>query len=249
MPTLFISDLHLDQNNPHLTELFRVFLSEHARAIDALYIIGDLFQVWLGDDIADEYQRLMIKLIQDYTRSGIPTYFMPGNRDFLIGQQFSHQTGCHLLTDPSLIDLYGQLTFVTHGDRLCTRDRAHQVFRLLSQNTLAKKIFLSLPAKYRQFLAGNIRKRSIKRKKDLAMEIMDITPEIIPIILDKFHVLNMIHGHTHRPAMEFFNHHEQEASRIVLSDWREKGNYLLCQANGVKELVYFDLSGNSDTPL
>lgn len=239
MTTLFISDLHLDCKHPELAHLFEIFLQQHARGIDALYILGDFFEIWFGDDIQNDFQKQIIQRLKTYTDSGIPTYFMVGNRDFLIGQQFANESGCILLADPSIIDLYGTATLLKHGDDLCSLDVKHQWYRRLTRNKLIQKLFLTLPRKTREDIGNGIREKSMQRVRQLDYNLLDATQEQIQAEFTKHKVTQFIHGHTHRPTIEYFQSQDKSVCRMVLSDWGKLGNYLLCEPNGTKRLVYF----------
>lgn len=244
MATLFISDLHLDAKHPKLTELFLIFLKTHARSADALYILGDLFEIWLGDDIPSSFAITIQQALYEYTAStNISTYFLAGNRDFLVGHTFAKQAGITLLPDPTVINLYGNQVLIKHGDDLCTQDRRHQYFRRLSRNTLINKMFLALPYSLREKMGTKIRVASQKRSPTLSQEIMDVTPHLVPQIMCQHRVYQFIHGHTHQPAIIYFPLNNRLANRIVLSDWGDYGNFLSVESDGSQRLVYFDQAG------
>jgi UDP-2,3-diacylglucosamine hydrolase len=244
MATLFISDLHLDASHPQLTNLFLIFLKTHAKSADALYILGDLFEIWLGDDEPSEFAVIIQQALHEHiTTNQIPTYFLPGNRDFLVGKTFAQQTGIVLLSDPTIINLYGEPVLIKHGDDLCTQDSRHQYFRRISRNFLVKKAFLTLPCSIREKMGAKIRLASQKRSPTLIPEKMDVTPEVIPKLMQQHQVYQFIHGHTHQPAIIYFPLHDRLANRIVLSDWGNNGNFLKVEPDGSKRLIYFDHTG------
>lgn len=237
--TLFISDLHLDRSRPAITQLFLAFLNREAAQADALYILGDLFEAWIGDDNKTEFNEMIFDAIKKISQAGTPIYIMPGNRDFLIGKNFIQQTGCHYLTDPSVINLYGNRVLLMHGDLLCTDDKDYLRFRKIVQNPVIKNLFLCLPLIWRKNIALKLRSRSQMQGATKSSNVMDATNEGVKNIIDKYDVLFLIHGHTHRPSIHYFNHAEKTIRQIVLSDWDKRGNALSIQANGKMKLYYF----------
>jgi UDP-2,3-diacylglucosamine hydrolase len=175
-------------------------------------------------------------------QSGVATYFMPGNRDFLVGQAFADATGCNLLSDPSIIDLYGTKVLLAHGDSLCTDDRMHQIFRAITAMPWLQRLYLKQPFARRLAIAQKFRLISKNRTRSKSIVKMDTVDKAILKILGKYQVSCIIHGHTHRPGIEFFNMNEQSFQRIVLSDWDALGNALICEPDGGKRLVYFGVS-------
>jgi UDP-2,3-diacylglucosamine hydrolase len=235
--TLFISDLHLEPERPEITRLFCNFLQRHAVQADALYILGDFFATWIGEDDSSDFKKFIIKQLQTLTRQGIAVYFMHGNRDFLIGKQFLAQTGCRFLSDPTVIQLYGVPTLLMHGDTLCTDDSNYLRFRRVARNPLLQRLFLRLPLSWRQKIAQGLRKSSSK-------QLIDATPTEIARVIKRYDVLLLIHGHTHRPAIHYFNLDQQRVCRIVLGDWDDTtGSVLICRPNGQQRLLPFALSG------
>lgn len=239
MTTLFISDLHLDANQPNKTQLFQDYLLNLKSKPDAIYILGDLFEYWVGDDISSEFHQNVIKTLQEITKKNIPVYFMPGNRDFLIGKRFAKQTGCQLLTDPTVINIYDRNILLMHGDSLCTHDKRHQRFRKFTQNKISKNLFLKLPISIREKIANKLRNISKQTTQRLSLDVMDVTAEEIPKVMQQFNVKELIHGHTHRPTIELLINNDSSCERIVLSDWGKLGNALLYHPDGRKELIYF----------
>lgn len=227
--TLFISDLHLDPNQPQITNTFFYFLDHIARDADALYILGDFFESYIGDDDNDPFIQIIARGLHQLTQLGVPIFVMHGNRDFLMGSQFEKYSGASLIPDPSVISLYGKKFLLAHGDSLCTDDKSHQRFRKITRNTLIQKIFLSLPISFRKKLAGQLRADSMQHNQKKSADIMDVTENAVIQALKTNNALRIIHGHTHRPMIS-----EQ---RIVLDAWHDHGNYLQIDQAGNAELI------------
>lgn len=222
--TIFISDLHLQANEPHIAEIFLDFLHHEARKADALYILGDLFEAWIGDDDLSPFNLQIIQALKQATLSGLPIYFMRGNRDFLIGKRFIEKSGVKLLADPTLINLYGTPTLLMHGDSLCTLDQKHQKWRQMTLNPTYQKLALLLPLSLRLSIARWLRKQSGQHQRNLADYITDVNPEAVAQAMQAHQVARLIHGHTHRPAI----HSLPTGQRIVLGAWHHAGNALYC---------------------
>ncbi|RKZ97754.1 MAG: UDP-2,3-diacylglucosamine diphosphatase [Gammaproteobacteria bacterium] len=235
MTTLFISDLHLRPDNPDLIQLTVEFLKTETKDIEALYILGDLFNTWLGDDIVpSEYEPLINQLLQLH-KIGIKTYLMVGNRDFMMGKDFAQRIGCELLNDACLINLYGTNTLLLHGDTLCIDDIAYQRYRRWARNKIIQWCFLKLPTSYRQSISDKIKQKSRKNKENIATSIMDVNQTEVERVMTQFEVAQLIHGHTHRPAIHTFSLAGQFAKRIVLGDWNNKSfSVLRCNKNEMK---------------
>jgi len=232
MTTLFISDLHLSNERPQTSELFIHFLQHQALDADALYILGDLFEVWLGDDmILPDYQPA-IDAMKKLSDSGVPLYFMHGNRDFLLGETFAALTGATLLDDPSVIDLYGQPTLLLHGDTLCTDDTAYQEFRTMVRNPQWQAEMLAKTPQERLALAKQYREISQTETGNKTQDIMDVNQQTLEQLMREKTINKMIHGHTHRPAIHDFEIDNNAAQRIVLGDWYLQGSVLVCDATG-----------------
>jgi UDP-2,3-diacylglucosamine hydrolase len=227
--TLFISDLHLSAENPAMTDCFVRFLKREASHADALYILGDLFEVWIGDDIEDNFTKAIIENLKSWPK---PLYLMQGNRDFLMGEVFAQKINATLLSDPTVIDLYGTPTLVTHGDLLCTDDKSYLRFRKIVHMKWLQKAFMCLPIKFRQKIADKLRQKSSGYVKKLDPEIMDVTPQAVKSWLSIYKVSKIIHGHTHRPAIY--------PDRFVLAAWHERGGALVVSPDKSPELVTFD---------
>lgn len=232
MTTLFISDLHLSEERPAITERFVRFLQEDAPAAEALYILGDLFEAWLGDDmVLPEYHRAItaLKALGD---RGVPIYVMHGNRDFLLGEEFCRQSGATLLDDPAIIDLYGTPTLLLHGDTLCTDDVDYQKFRSMVRDPAWQSALLARSPEERLALAREYRDMSQNEMSHKAEAIMDVNPQAVEQLMRETGIYHMIHGHTHRPGRHEFEVDGQPATRIVLGDWYEQGSVLVCSAAG-----------------
>ncbi len=228
--TYFISDLHLISSRTHLSELLLSFLDEIKEQAEALYILGDLFEFWIGDDIigkpAGEPYLPIIKKLKSLSDSGIELYFQQGNRDFLAQQKFVKSIGATLLPDQKLIHLYDTPTLLMHGDTLCTDDKSYQRMRRIFRNTIIQKIYLSLSPERRLGIAGNTRKVIKNKAPKKVYNIVDVNQKEVEKVMREAGVLQLIHGHTHRPAVHNFDLDGKVAKRIVLSDWTDKVRYL-----------------------
>lgn len=221
--TYFIADLHLSENRPHLLALFRQFMQEQAPEAEKLYILGDLFDFWIGDDEQSDLISEVQQLIRHLTEQGVPCYFQHGNRDFLIGKKFANACGLTLLPTYQVIDLYGTPTLLCHGDTLCVDDLKYQHYRKKVHQKWRQWLFLHLPLKVRLKIAEKIRAKSRQDKQLKSTEIMDVNADFVQQMFAQFHVTQMIHGHTHRQK-----HHEipPHFHRIVLGDWGETSSLL-----------------------
>lgn len=237
---LFISDLHLAPERPEITQAFFDFLDTTAQGADALYILGDFFNAWLGDD-DDTPEFLDIKAKLAAFSQATPTYFMHGNRDFLVGEQFAHATGMNLLPEPYLISLNQTPTLLVHGDSLCTKDQEYMAFRQMVRNQDWQQMVLAKPLEERKALAKQLRDTSQSMNSLKADDIMDVTPEEVVKLMAEQRVTRLIHGHTHRPARHHLTVDNQQAERIVLGDWESKGWYVKADGNKL-ELLSFSIS-------
>jgi UDP-2,3-diacylglucosamine hydrolase len=226
--TLFIADLHLSEQRPHIVELFLQFLREEAAGAEALYILGDLFEVWLGDDAVPPFLHPVVAALAALPQRGVPVYVMVGNRDFLLGAGFEALSGCTLLPDPMVIDLYGTPTLLMHGDTLCTDDVEYQRFRALVRSPQWQTDFLAKSVAERQAFAKHARAESRAAMRDKAEEIMDVNARAVVEAFRTHQVRRLIHGHTHRPAEHKLQIDDHEATRIVLGDWYEHSSVLRC---------------------
>ncbi|WP_375192395.1 UDP-2,3-diacylglucosamine diphosphatase [Marinobacter sp.] len=219
MTTLFISDLHLEESRPDITRAFLAFLEEKATGVESLYILGDFFEAWIGDDERTPLQEQVAGALRQLSDSGTRVFLMHGNRDFLIGEDFCARAGATLLDDPTVIDLYGSPTLLMHGDSLCTADVEYQKFRANMRNPQWQQMILQRPLKDRQQMARQLREISMAKNQGKEEFIMDVTPEEVVKDMEHHGVQRMIHGHTHRPAVHELIANGQPAQRIVLGDW------------------------------
>ena len=231
MSTLFISDLHLSGERENITTLFIAFLEQRASQADALYILGDLFEVWPGDDMIQPDYISSIAKIKQLTDNGLPIFVMQGNRDFLMADKFAELSGATLIEDPTIIDLYGTPTLLMHGDTLCTDDVDYQKFRTMVRDPLWKKDFFSKPHEERLAMTSRYRKVSKVETAKKEMSIMDVNQHAVETTMLEHGVEHLIHGHTHRPAVHNFSVNGKNMQRIVLGDWFEQGSLLVCDEN------------------
>ncbi len=231
MSIYFISDLHLEEERPDISRAFFDFLDEKGSDMECLYILGDFFENWIGDDERSPFQLSIMEAIRQLTDQGISVYFIHGNRDFLIGEAFADQTGCQLLEEACIIDLYDQKALIMHGDSLCTKDTGYMKFRKNARNPKWQQAFLSRPLKDRQTVARQLREISQAQNQGKKQEIMDVTPEEVIHNLEENKVQLLIHGHTHRPAIHNIEANGKPARRIVLGDWDTDVWYLQATKN------------------
>lgn len=233
MATLFISDLHLPDQPSPLREGFLRFLRGPASTAEALYILGDLFEYWIGDDVGVQAYAQEIEALRALTDSGVAVFFMHGNRDFLVGEAFSAATGVTLLADPTLIEVSGTPTLLSHGDLWCVDDRGYQRWRRFSRNRLAQRLFLKLSVMRRQRIAGGVRGKSHDDKRYKAENIMDVNAGAIRAAFDRSGAARIIHGHTHRPAdHQLHAGDHRRVQRLVLADWHADHMEYLCADRG-----------------
>ncbi len=237
MIKVFISDLHLEEDRPDITNIFLRFLAEYTTRAEALYILGDFFEAWIGDDNVTSFNQQIIAALQQATQRGLPIYFMHGNRDFLIGKKFLRASGCKLLPDEQVIDLYGTPTLLMHGDTLCTEDHAYLKFRKKSRNWFFQQLFLLKSLASRQAIAQKHRDASKQYTSVTPQYIMDVTQHEVERVMLKHHVQHLIHGHTHQPAVHRFELSHAPATRTVLAPWHEHGSALICAADGSQEAI------------
>ena len=233
MATLFISDLHLDAERPEITRLFGEFIDTQARGADALYILGDLFEAWVGDDDPSETGAFVAGRLRALSDAGVPVSFIRGNRDFLLGEDYARRAGMAILPDPAVVVLYGEPAVLMHGDLLCTDDVAYQQFRAQTRDPKWQAQFLSQPLPARIAFAQQARAASQAHQGGLkaagTMEaITDVSPAAVEATFDRYGIDRIIHGHTHRPAV----HEADGRTRIVLGDWYEQGSVLRVDATG-----------------
>ncbi|WP_317928773.1 UDP-2,3-diacylglucosamine diphosphatase [Halioxenophilus sp. WMMB6] len=226
MSTLFISDLHLDESRPQITKAFLRFLFNQASKADALYILGDLFEAWIGDDDDSEFVLHIKEAINRYAAAGVPTYFLHGNRDFLIGERFAEETGITLLNESTVVNLYDTPVLLMHGDTLCTTDSEYLEFRAQVRSPAWQAQVLSQPLAVRREMAKQLRAQSKSMNAMKAEDIMDVTPSEVVAQMQAEHVTKLIHGHTHRPNRHIVDLGTSQGERIVLGDWGDQGWYL-----------------------
>jgi len=231
--TIFVSDIHLCESRPSITDAFINFLNKINNQVDALYILGDLFEYWIGDD-SNQHENV-IKALKELTDRHIQVFLMHGNRDFLMGSSFEKKTGAVLLNDPTLIGIYGKKVLLGHGDILCTDDIEYQSFRHKIRSESWKNEFLKKSLSERVAIANEFRKESELNKKNKSMEIMDVNNDEVNRTLIQFNYPDFfIHGHTHRPNCHSITLDGHQMQRIVLGDWYEQGSYLIFNAHGIE---------------
>ncbi len=227
MATLFISDLHLCPSRPGITRHFLEFLAGPAHSADSLYILGDLFEYWAGDDdLGEPFNAKVCAALRALADCGVPLYFMAGNRDFLVGEGFSRSAGLNLLPDPTLVEVNGTTTLLMHGDTLCTDDVAYQAFRAEVRSPEWRQAFLALPLAQRKAQIEALRRESEAQKRIKPVDVMDVNPAAVLQALTFHRCTRLIHGHTHRAARHRLEVGGHTCERWVLPDWYEKGGYL-----------------------
>ena len=230
--TLFISDLHLDSGHPEIQQQLLEFIERGAKGSDALYILGDLFEVWLGDDDDNTDHQQTINSLKRLHTQGTPVYIQHGNRDFLLGERFSQLSGCTILPDPCVIDLYGQQVLIMHGDLLCTDDVDYQSFRRQVRNPEWQAQFLQQPLTQRKQIAAGLRQQSRQETRNKTEQIMDVSQTTVDEYMQRFDVQTLIHGHTHRPDIHQWELDGSSRQRIVLGDWFTQGSVLRWDRDG-----------------
>ena len=230
--TLFISDLHLDPERPAITALFLDFLASRASGSDALYILGDLFEAWIGDDDTGSLNQAVCDGLKACTVAGTPVFVMRGNRDFLLGSGFAERSASTLLEDPTRIDLYGSPALLMHGDLLCTDDTEYMAFRKMVRDPGWQRGMLAKPLDERRQMAQAMRASSREQTGGKQESIMDVNSDAVVRLMTENHVQRLIHGHTHRPAIHDMDIAGHAAQRIVLGDWYEQGSVLVCSHAG-----------------
>jgi UDP-2,3-diacylglucosamine hydrolase len=232
LATLFISDLHIDASRPPIVGQFLDFLQTEAAGAAALYILGDLFESWIGDDAPDAAQSAAIAGLRALTASGVPCFVMHGNRDFLLSQQFCAMSGAQLLPDPVVVTLYGEPVLVMHGDALCTDDRAYQRLRATVRDPDWQRQFLALSVEARRALAGAARAGSQAHTAAMEHAITDVNAHSVAMALRGAGTSTLLHGHTHRPAIHALEVDGRPRTRIVLGDWYDQGSVLRWDSSG-----------------
>ena len=228
MTTLFIADLHLCDQQPEITRSFLRFCEQQARHARALYILGDFFEYWLGDDALDKTANIAQQAIKKLADAGVAVYFMAGNRDFLLGDDYANSCGMQILTEPTVIDLYGEPVLLVHGDAQCTDDHAYQKVRQMLRDPAWQQQFLAMNIEQRIEFAQQARTESQAHTQNSSQAIMDVNPQAIEDLFATHQVKTMIHGHTHRPAV----HRQADRTRIVLGDWHHQSSHLSVNEQG-----------------
>jgi UDP-2,3-diacylglucosamine hydrolase len=237
MPTLFISDLHLEDSQPERTAWLIEFLEGPARSAEALYILGDLFEFWIGDDSPSAAALQVAAALGGLNLAGVSCHFMHGNRDFLLGPHYAEQAGFRLLPETCVVDLHGTPTLLLHGDQLCTDDIDYQAFRRQTRNPEWQAQMLALSVEERLQLARSARDASMAHTGSAAAEIMDVNNDAVSAAFREHGVRRMIHGHTHRPATHRFELDGAEVERIVLAAWYNTGSYLEVSEEGARAVT------------
>lgn len=232
MTTLFISDLHLEANRPKIADQFLRFLETEALHAERLYILGDLFESWVGDDDPNEHYGWIKQALRKLTRRDVPVFFMHGNRDFMIGKAFAEETGVTVIEDPSIIEIYGNSVLLSHGDAYCTDDVEYQGMREMSRDPEWQAMMLGKSLEERLLFAAQARATSKASSSSINEDITDVNTDAIDEALRAAGVYIMVHGHTHRPAVHDFVVDGQPARRIVLGDWYDQGSVIRWDENG-----------------
>ena len=228
MSTLFVSDLHLSHKRPDKVELFIKVLARVQEQKITLYILGDLFDLWLGDDDEAYPNGEVVRALGNASRNGACIYVALGNRDFLFRETFKHKTGARILDDYTVIELNSEKVLLTHGDLLCTRDVTYQKFRRFARNPLVSAFFLALPLKWRKKIGGKTQEKTQDSMRTKTNSIMDVDNQTVISVMERYSASVLIHGHTHRPGKHEFKVKDKPASRIVLGDWYNQELMLLC---------------------
>ena len=237
MPSIFVSDLHLCETRPAIAGVFFDFLRGPAAQADGLYILGDLFEYWAGDDDLTPFNQSVVTALKEYSARGIPLYLMHGNRDFLIGTRFAAATGATLLQDPAMVQLHGTPTLLLHGDTLCTDDVDYLAFRQKVRDPAYQQQFLAQPLPARKQIIAGLRVENAGEKQQKSDAIMDVAAASVEAVLREYGCPRMIHGHTHRPALHHHRVDGKTCERWVLADWYATGSYLLCDAAGCRSIA------------
>lgn len=236
--TLFVSDLHLQEPETEKTALFLDFLKTIAIKAQALYILGDLFEAWIGDDVDTEFNREVQSALKQFTALRVPIYLMCGNRDFLLGKIFAKNTGINIMQDPCKIYLYGRATLLTHGDLLCINDRSLMWFRKYAHNQKLQKYFLLLPISVRKFLAQKLRAKSKRDALVKTDETKGIVNSAVLDLMQKYEAVQMIHGHVHVPAIYEVSTENLVGRRVTLGSWDNVPNYMIYYEDHTINMVY-----------
>ena len=234
MTTLFVSDLHLEADRPEIGNQFLEFLKTEAAEAEALYILGDLFEAWVGDDDPNAHYAKIKRAIRALVDSGVPVFFMHGNRDFMIGSLFANETGMTILPDPYAVTMYGEKALLSHGDALCTDDLQYQQIRIMTRNPDWQAGIMAKPLRERLKMAEHARQQSLERSINLDMDITDVNQDEVRKVILEHGVDVLLHGHTHRPAIHKIDLGDRKAKRIVLGDWYTQGSVVRWDLGGAK---------------
>lgn len=234
---MFIADVHLSKSAPQITALFTKFITTTAVVSEQIYILGDLFDYWLGDDDHTAFNLSIIAQLHSLKKYGIKVYFMHGNRDFLINTKFAAASNCILIPDQLVIEVADKRILLMHGDTLCGTDTVYLKFRELTRQTYIQKLFLLLPIASRRAIARFLRRKSAQHTKGSDQVILDVTEAAVIAVLQQHQVWHLIHGHTHKPAQHELLLDGKIATRTVLAPWHEYGSVLVYHANGTHETI------------
>jgi len=234
LSTLFISDLHLDPSRPAIVACFLQLLAQQAGKAESLYILGDLFEAWIGDDDPEPLWQEVIQAISRCVDAGTPVYLMHGNRDFLLGERFLHDSSCRLIEDPTLITLYGQRILLMHGDLLCSDDTAYQALRKQVRDPSWQEQVLACTVNRRREMARQAREQSQSSMLGKSDDIMDVNQQTVAHYLQTYQADLLVHGHTHRPGIHTLEKAGYTAQRIVLGDWFQHGHMLLIDDESIE---------------
>lgn len=240
--TLFISDLHLDSERPDHLSALKALLAKHGGRVDALYVLGDLFEVWVGDDDDDPFVREAVGAFRRFSDSGSRLYFMHGNRDFLLGEQFARDTGGELLDEGTVVDLYGRPALLMHGDSLCLSDTEYQAARKMVRDPAWQQMMLAKALAERKAFAAAQREKSRTHQENQAANITDVTPEEVVRVMEQAGVRDLIHGHTHRPDVHDVELRQGPGKRWVLGDWGRQGWQIVADAERGLHLESFRIA-------
>lgn len=241
MTTLFISDLHLEPERPEITRLFGDFIDGEARGAEALYILGDLFEAWVGDDDPSDTGAFVASKLRALVDRGVPVHFQHGNRDFLVGRDFAQRAGVALLPENAVVMLHGKPALLMHGDTLCTEDVAYQAFRAQTRDPAWRAQFLAQPLAARLAFAAQARAASLQRQQAMKQDdraqfetVTDVSPDAVRETFARYGIDTIIHGHTHRPAIHAVDVDGRNCERIVLGDWYTQGSLLRVDSDGMR---------------
>jgi len=235
MHSIFVSDLHLSPERPRINQAFFEFAAGTAARAETVFILGDLFDCWVGDDdLAEPFNASVADALSRLSGRGVKLRLMQGNRDVLLGEAFARRCGAELIADSTLIDLHGTRTLIMHGDTLCTDDVKYQRFRSWARNRVIQRLFLSLPLALRRAQMRHMRSESEKHKRGTSLEIMDVAQATVERVLREHGYPRLIHGHTHRPARHLHTLDGHRCERWVLNDWYQRGGYLHCDSSGCR---------------